>query len=332
MYHLIRMADLLKKSLKWVLYFLSIFFVTASVKFFQKENLTYALAFLIVSFAAYSFLIIKDFKFLSVVSYITLVLSIIIIIGLGGGGASDEISFATANYEKTFYITLGILTPLILVLCMYLIKMGGWRRTLSHIFLVINFIILIATGTISPAFHNNFIYTRISIGIIFIYSIYLIFKKEKLPRIKGIVGILGSVIALLISSFYFSEQTYVIVDEEREEMINFIEPKAQEMFQSYNQRDFENFCKHYTESFRDVFTEEDFQDLQNMYGNYISRQKEPDILFTDGTYYIEYTVKFGLMDPIYFTFLVDMDEFTPDGGIRGFNSSPEQALEIVQNE
>ena len=321
------MFEYLKKSLKWILYFSGIFFVTISVNSFQKEDLICAIAFLVISFATYSFLIIKDYKFLSVISYITLMVSITTVLAFAGGDIPDGGTFATANYEKAFYLTLGILVPLIISLCTYLIKMGGWRKTISRIILVISIVALFIMGIASPTFHNNFVYTRISIGTIFVYSIYLIFKKEKLPRIKGIIGILSSILALLFSAVWFSTQIYTIKGGEKEQVVSFMEPKVQEMFQSYNQRNFKGFYKHYTEGFKAIFNEESFESLRNMYGSYISHE-EPEITFKGGTYYIEYPINFSIMSPIYFTF--ETEQVTPDSGIRGFNSSPEKALKIQE--
>jgi len=317
------MTNLPKKSLKWLLYLSAIFFTILSMVFFGDENRVFAFGCLVISFVAYSSVIIKDLKFLSVVAYITLVLSILSILGIAGGNVSSG-NFATADHEKTYYLTLGILMVCIIPFCTYLITAGGWRKKLSLLFLIVSVGLSFVMGAASPSFHTNFVYTRIFIVIILVYSVYSIFRKEKLPRIGGIIGMLASLGALVFSAIMFSAQIYTIEGTEREKVINFIEPKVQEMFQSYNQGNFKNFCHYCREDLKSGFSEEDLKSLQSMYGKYISYE-EPTITRVAGSYHIDYIVKFEKINPIYFTLMTEQVE--PESTIYRFGLSPEGTIE-----
>jgi len=311
-----------EKYLKWIIYLSAIFFTVLSAVFLGKDNLIPAMGFLIISFAAYAFLIIKDYKFLSVVAFITLILSILTVMGIVSGDVSSG-GFLTTEYEKTYYLILSVLMIFIIPFCTHLITAQGWRKTLSRIFLIISVALLFTMGTASPNFYNNFMYTRIFIAIALIYSIYSIFRKEKLPRIGGIIGILASLGALVFGAIMFSAQIYTIEGTEKTEVINFIEPKVQDMFQAYNQGDYQNFCKHCVDSLRTEFSKENLESLQSMYGLYISHEK-PTVIRTGGSYHIDYIVKFEKMNLIYFTLTIEQAD--PENTIYGFNLSPEQPV------
>jgi len=314
------MTNLLKKSLKWIPYLLAILFTIIAAVLSEEGNKILTTIFAIIPIIIYSYLIVRDFKFLSVVSYITLGLTMLAIMGLSSGDISDNGGFTTPSYEKSFYITLSILLTFIVPFSTYLITRGGWRKKLSHILLGVSIVVLFIMGMASPTFHTNFVYTRIFIGIAFVYSIYSIFRKEKLPRVGGIMGILSSLIALLLSAFLFAGQTYTIEGAEKEKVVNFIEPKVQEMFQAYNLRDSGNFCRYCREDLKANFSQETFESLENMYGRYIS-YKGPNITWTTGSYYIEYMVNFEKVNPIYFTLMTE--QVGPESTIYRFDLSPE---------
>lgn len=311
-----------EKYLRWIIYLSAIFFTVLSAVFLGKDNLIPATGFLIVSFASYAFLIIKDYRALSVVAFITLILSIFTIMGIAGGDVSSE-GFLTAEYEKTYYLSLSVLMLFIIPFCTHLITAQGWRKTLSRILLIVSIGLAFIMGVASPTFHTNFIYTRIFVGIIFIYSIYSIFRKEKLPRAVGIIGIFASLGALVFGAIMFSTQIYTIEGTEKAKVVNFIEPKVQDMFLAYNQGDSQNFCKYCREDLKAAFTEETLASMRGMYGQYISHEG-PDIIRVASSYHIDYIVKFEKMNPIYFTLTIEQAE--PENTIYEFSLSPEQPV------
>jgi len=317
------MTNLIKKSLLCLLYLFAIASCVLSLTYMQEKDLVFALVFISVASISYAFLTIKDFKFLSGLSYVTLILFLLCTMGGFGNNAGNG-RFADAENEKIFYLSFGLSAFFVVMLCAHLITTQGWRRKLSTIFLILLIPFLLMMGMMPPDFHNNFVYTRVLVGIVFVLSILLIFKNKKRFRIGGIIGILGSIIALLMGALLFSAQIYVIEGAEREKVLNFVEPKVEEMLQFYNEKDFENFCKYCSEDLKLSFSQglQGFQSLRDEGGQYVSYES-PNTTRSKGFYYIEYPVEFeNIADPLYFT--VMLSDITPEDTIYGFNISPNQ--------
>jgi len=310
---------LAKKSLKWFLYLSALITSVLSANYLQEENLIYTLIFIFISLSFYAFLIIKDFKFLSGLSYISLILFFLCIMGNFGDDTSER--FVNAESEKIFYLMFGLAGLYIIVLCLYLLTTQGWRKKLSFIILGLVVLLLLIFGINSPSFYDNFIYTRILVSIVFLLSILLIFKKRKIWRLGGIIGIGISLLGFLMGAIMFSAQIYEIGEVEKEKVLNFINPKAQEMFRYYNQRDFKNFCIYCSDDLKFKFAEglQGFVSSRDSNGRYISHQ-EPNVTRSKGFYYIEYPIKFGNITNLsYFT--VMLGGIDPEDTIYGFNVS-----------
>jgi len=315
-----KIIGLIKKSSKWFLYLFALTTSVLSANYSQEENLIYTLVFIFISLSSYVFLIIKDFKFLSGLSYISLILFFLCIMGNFNDGTSER--FINAESEKIFYLMFGLAGLYMTALYLYLLTTSGWRKKLSFIFLGLVILLLLIFGINSPSFYDNFIYTRILVGIVFLLSILLIFKKGKMWRLGGIIGIGVSLLGFLMGAIMFSAQIYEIGEAEKEKVLNFANPKVQEMFRYYNQRDFENFCIYCSDDLKFKFVKglQEFASSRDSNGRYVSHEK-PNITRSKGFYYVEYPVKFGnIADFSYFTIM--LDGIDPEDMIYGFNISP----------
>ena len=316
-----KITELVKKSSKWFLYLFALVTSVFSVTYLQEKNLAYTLVFIFISLSSYAFLIIKDFKFLSGLSYVSLILFFLCTMGNFGESTGNG-EFINAESEKIFYLMFGFSALWVVTLCMYLITTQGWRKKLSSIFLVLVALLLLILGTAAPNFYDSFIYTRVLVSIVFLLSILLIFKKKKLLRLGGLIGIGACLVSFLTGALLFSAQIYEIEKVEKEKVLNLVNPKVQEMFQYYNQRDFENFCVYCSEDLKFKFVEglQNFTSSRDSNGRHVSH-KEPNVTRSKGFYYVEYPVKFeNIADPLYFTIM--LSDIGPEDTIYGFNISP----------
>lgn len=320
-------SSLIKKLSIWSLYFFAIIISLFSINYLQEQNIVYALSCIFIALVSYTFLIIKS-KSLSGISYITIILfSLCVMISFSVNTNNGQ--FLNAESERIFYLVFGPLALFMLILFAHLIKtQQNWKKKVSFILLIPTILGLLLLGTALPNFHNNFAYTRILIGAIFIFSIILIKKRKKrLFLAGGITGIIVSIMALLLSSTLFIAETYNIEKTEREAVLSFINPKVENMFQSYNQKDYNNFCNDCGEELKFMFAQDiqNFISLREQNGRYIS-YKDPRTTFTSGFYYVEYPIIFeNIEDPIYFTFV--LTDIKPEDTIYGFSFSIDQKQE-----
>ena len=317
------MSELIKKLSTWSLYFFAVIVSFFSTIYIEDQNLIYTLSLIFIALASYSFLIIRN-KSLSGTSYVTLILFLFYVLGClfpGDGG----IQFPTAGSEKMLYLIFGPLALFVLSLFIYLAtKQQGWKQKTSFVFMVLVSAYVLLMGTALPNFHNNFVYTRILIGVFFIFSVLLIFTKKNSFKVGGIIGIIASIMALLLSAMLFSAEIYNIEGVEKEEVLSFISPKAQEMLQFYNQKDFDSFCKDCGEESKYMFLQniQSFLDFREMSGRYLSYE-EPEVTFSGGLYYVEYSTNFeNIENPIYYLFV--LDSIRPEDKIYGFSFSSEK--------
>jgi len=319
----INIKNLIKSSLWIGLYLVGLLAVIFSIASFPEKDLNAALLFFSASIIIYTFLIIKDLKFLSLFSFITMIPISLVILGTAGNQVNGN--FSNAFDEKAFLLSFALVLSFFIVNCVFWIKTRrDWKKLMSLFFIALILLILFVFGTGSPNYHQNFVYTRIFISIFFIFSIFLIMERKKSLRVFGILGIFLSIGLLLMSAVMFAAKTYVIEGDEWDSVYTFINPKAEEMLGCYNQNDFDNFCNHCSVQLKNSF-EIDSSAMKNwrsMYGQYLNLEK-PEIIRARGFYYIEYPVKFqNVEDIFYLTFM--LSDVSPESTIYGFNLSSER--------
>lgn len=319
-----KITGLIKKISPWLLYIFAIIVSSFAINYLQKQAIIYALISIFIALTSYTFLIIKSKSAISGISYVTIVLFLISMMTVFDVDASGE-EFLNVESERMFYLVFGPATLFILSLFLHLIRtQQNWKKKTSFVLMILTLLYLLLLGTALPNFHDNFGYTRIFIGVILVFSIALIRIKKKLFVIGGIIGIILTIVALLLSSTLFLAETYNIEKTEKEAVLNFVNPKIQNMLQFYNQRDFSNFCKDCGDEvqFMIIQDTENIGAFREQTGAYVSCG-DPKITFSTGFYYVEYPIVFkNVKNTIYLTLM--LTSIKPEDKIYGFSFSTEQ--------
>ena len=310
------------KKIPWVLLYLAAFIPAGlSIYYFSEKNLPSALISSSISLLIYTILIIKDLKFLSSVSFITMFFVSLIMIGIAGNMADN--SFPSAFDEKAFMLTASLILSFFLVSSVYWVRTKqGVKKLMSLACISLAVLMLVIFGTGSPEYYQNFIYTRVNILILFIFSIFLIIKRKKL---LGILGIFLSIGVFLLSASMFAEETYTLEDQEQQEVIAYIDPLAKEMFGYYNKEDYDNFCKYCGVVLKNMVIRNPIKNSRDVLGPYVYFDEPSKVVRKGGRFYVEYPVKFQKeKDLTYLTFVIE--NISSDLSIYGFafSDKPEQ--------
>ena len=312
------------KKTSWILLYLAAFIpVGFSVYYFSERNLPAAFVSFSVSTLIYTLLVFKDLRILSWLSFLTMFLASLLMLGTAGGKPDGV--FSGVSDEKAFMLLLSLIISFLLVNSLF------WARTkqglkkfisLACIFLLI--LIAAAFGAGLPEYHQNFIYTRVYVLILLALSVFLIVKKRK---VLGILGALLSVGILFLGAGMFAEKTYIPGDEEQKEVAAFIDPMAKEMFGYYNGEDYDNFCKYCGISLKNMLAENPIKSTRDTLGPYIYFGQPSKAIWRGGFYRIEYPVKFqNAKNLTYLTFV--MENISSGSNIYGFALSDESEIFI----
>jgi hypothetical protein len=292
-----------------------------AVFYFSEKNLPSAFIAFPATMLILSILIMKDIKFLSLLSFLTMFAASFLIFAV----AAKQVNgiFLSSLDEKIFLLALALILSFLLANSIFWAKTKrGWRKATGLIVMVISVLGLLLFGLSSPNYYQNFIYTRIFILILFILSIFLIKQGKRSLKILGILGIFFSIGALLLSAALFAGRTYKLEEREQKAVIAFIDPRAKEMFGYYNEEDYNNFCKYCGPALKYLVVKNPMMDKREAFGPYIYFG-EPKIKREMGRYYVEYPVKFqNVKDLRYVTFV--LESTSPDSTIYGFEVSDKQ--------
>lgn len=313
------------KKLSWILLYLAVFVpVGCSVFYLSEKNLPLALIASSVSMFIYTLLIIKDLRFISSISFFTMLLVSLLLLGIAGK-QTDGI-FVNVFDEKVFML----IQPLIMLFL--LVNFVFWSRTkqglkkiIALVFISLSVFMLVVYGTNSPAYHQNFVYTRANILILLIFGIFLMIKKKKL---LGILGILLSMGTLLLSTSMFSKKAYTLEDKEQEEVVAYVDPMAKEMFGYYNEKDFTNFCKYCGLVLKNMIDKDPItiDSKREASGPYIYFDEPSKVIRKSGRYYVEYPIKFQKVENLMYLTVVIESISADDLSIYGYSLSEEQGL------
>ena len=308
----------------WILLYLAAFLpVGFSVFYFSEKNLPMGFIALSVSMLIYTLLIFKDLRFLSFTSFLTMFLVSLLL--LGASGKQTDGVFSNALDEKAFMLSMSFLISFLLINSVFWAKTKqGFKKLIAIICISLSIFMLAAFGTGSPAFYQNFIYTRVNILILSIFGIYLIIKRK---RLLGILGILLSIGILLLSTKMFIEKAYPLEEKEKEEVIAYVDPIAKEMWGYYNDEDYANFCKYCGFVLKNMIDKDPItiKDKRKTSGPYIYFGKPDKVVRKSGRYYVEYPVKFqNVKTLMYLTFVIE--SISSDPSIYGYSLSGEQGL------
>lgn len=307
------------KKLSWVLLYLAAFIpVGFSIFYFSEKNLPLAIIASFVSMSIYTLLIIKDLRFLSSVSFFTVLLVTLLILGIAGKQTNG--AFANVFDEKAFMLTQSLLTSFLLINSVFWAQKQGLKKFTSLVLISIYVLMLAAYGTGSPSYYHNFVYTRINISILLVFSIFLIIKKKKL---LGVLGIFLSIGILLLSTAMFAKKAYVLEEKEKKEVIAYVDPMAKEMFGYYNKQDYDNFCKYCGFVLKNMLNKNPIKKARDVYGSYVYFGEPSNIIRKGGRFYVEYPVKFQNVKALmYLTFVTE--NISSDPSIYGFAISDKQ--------
>ena len=194
------------------------------------------------------------------------------------------------------------------------------------IFIIFATMLLLVFGFNLPTFYQNFVYTRIFILISFAFSVFLIMRKKIILRIIGILGIFVSIGCLLLTASFLASKVYTLGGEDKQEVIDFIDPKAKEMITDYNNGDLskETFCKYCGFTLLNTLYEgeEKLPIIRESYGKG-RLLDEPYVSRFSGRFFIEYPVKFENYENVQYLVFV-LEGISSDNEVFGFYISTEQ--------
>ncbi|MFA6132174.1 MAG: hypothetical protein WC702_03925 [Patescibacteria group bacterium] len=306
-----------QKNILWAGVYLAglLAFCFAAMYFSQKDLLGAFIAFPIFMLL-FTIIVMKDVKIFSVLSFVTMLLTAFMVFAVAAEQKNGI--FLSAEAEKVFMIVFPIILSFVLVNGIFWGKTKqSWKRLVGFILSGFSVFFLLVFGMSSPNYSENFIYTRIFLIILFILSVYLIRTKKRNLKITGILGVVLSIIALILSALLFAGQTYTPVEKQEAEIIAFIDPKVKEMFAAYNNDDYDNFCKYCGADLMAMNAVSPMIDKKADLGNLVSFG-EPKISQVMDFYYVEYQVRFEKQaSTFYLSFM--LTDFSEGSTIYGFS-------------
>lgn len=310
------------KTIPWIfLYVTALIPFGLSILYFSEKNLLSALIASSISMGMYTFIIRKDVKFLSFTSFITMLLTAFLTLAAAAEYTNGV--YSSIFDEKMFKVALPLLTSVILINSVFWVQKKGLKKLLSSVCIFLSVLLLLLYGTVSPEYYQNFVYTRICILILLIFSIYLIKKKKKA---LGVLGIFLSISILLLSTAMFAQKTYILEENEKKEVIAYVDPMAKEMFSYYNKEDYVNFCKYCGLVLRNMLNKNPIDDNRIAYGPYVYFDEPSKVIRKAGRFYVEYPVKFqNVKNPMYVTFVTE--NISSDPIMYGFSFSDKEGGE-----
>jgi hypothetical protein len=167
------------KKPPWFLLYLAAFIPLGfSLNYFSGKNLSLALITFFLALSVFTFLVFKELKFLSLVSFLTLFLGSLLTLGLVEDKTDG--AFSSVFDEKTSMLTMYLAAFFVLVNAAFLVKTKrGLKKLIPLVFIALSMLMLFAYGGIPPDYYQNFIYTRVNILILFAFGIFLLIKKKK---------------------------------------------------------------------------------------------------------------------------------------------------------
>jgi len=310
------------KHITWISLYLAAFFTFCySVFCFTERSLVGAFVALLIFMSIYTLMVIKDIKFFSPLAYFSLLVTAFFTFAVSANQVDGR--FLSIKDEQSFLLTLALILVFVLFNSLCWVKTKpGWKKNVGLTLVVLSVLALLLFGTSSPNYFQNFVYTRIFILILLILSIYSIFKKKTLIRIFGILGVIISVSALFLGAALFVAQTYQLDEQEQQEVLAFLDPKINEMFDYYNKEDYENFCKYCGSDLQMINIGNPMINNKETLGDF-EYFGQPQIKYEASFYFVEYPVKFEKSDIYYLTFL--LQDISAAGTIYGFTISETSA-------
>jgi len=204
-----------QKNILWsVLYLVGLILFCAAIAYFSGANLLGAFISFPLFMVIFTFIIMKNVKVFSVLSFVTLLLTSFLVFSVAAK-QKDGIFLSSAD-EMAFMLTFSTIIAFVLVNAIFWSKTKkGWKKIVAIILAVFSVLFLVIFGATSPNFSQNFVYTRIFLALIFVLSVYLIMTKKVVLKIFGILGILLSIGLLLFSALLFAGQTYTLEEAEQ---------------------------------------------------------------------------------------------------------------------
>jgi len=307
-----------QKSVWTVLYLGALIPAGFAISYISNENLFPALIASTIFLSVLIFLVFKELRFLSLLAFASLILFTFIVLGLAGNPAGGE--FTSRTDEKTYLLILPLHISFILAGSLYwVVAKTGFKRLIALFFIAISVVILLAFGNTPPAYYQNFIYTRVSILVLLALSIFLLLRKKRLWGILGVFSVVG---VLILSAVMFSDKVYNLEETEQNQVLEATTPIANEMIDSYNRKDFDNFCNHCNLALKQILEENSIEKTWETQGSCTSFSNAKTATRRGGIYYVAYPARFQKEnDQMYLVLLM---EGTPDNlSVYGFTFAKE---------
>ena len=128
---------------------------------------------------------------------------------------------------------------------------------------------------------------------------------------------------LFLSTVFFASTIYTITGEEESLILENTNKKAKEMLEYYNEENWNEFSKYFSDSLNEQFQDEIYtvSEWKDKYGKY-TKVGNPEVKRVEGTYYVEYPVYFENDEEMEYYFVLEL--FSIDSDIYGFYISTEK--------
>lgn len=160
------------KKFFWVLLYLATFIpIGFSIFYLSEKNFLSGFIAFSISMLIYTLLIFKNLKFLSSISFVTMFPMSLLMLGITGK-QTDGV-FSNILDEKAFMLSMSLLILFLLINSVFWAKTKhGIKKLISLVCIAISVFMLVAFGSKSPAYYQNFIYTRVNLLILLIFDIF----------------------------------------------------------------------------------------------------------------------------------------------------------------
>lgn len=297
------------KKVFWIfLYLAALAPLGLAIVYLSENDFILGLIFFLFTMSIYTGIVIKNLKFLSLLSYITLFPVSMLLISAAIKQTNNV--FVNTLDERYYMIVLPLLFLFILINSLYLANTKkGLLKTVSLIIITLSVLILTILPISPPVYYQNFVYTRVYILVLLVFSILLIIQRKK---ILGILGVFLSIGILLLSAWTFAGITYTLESSDRDEVVSYVDPLIKEMFDYYNNEDYLNFHKYCGSRLRSMLEKNPISELREKTGTYEYFGETGSVTRKAGSFYVEYPVKFQrINDLMYLTVVIENIDAEP---------------------
>ena len=135
--------------------------------------------------------------------------------------------------------------------------------------------------------------SRIVLLVMLPIAVFIFRSKGKLMKTLSIVIFIAICLGLFFSAFFMEK----VSGDEMDQILSRTDPLIDNFLENYNTLNFSAIAKDFSESLKELFSEEQATHIYNMFGNYVSK-KEPDVHKQGDMIHLSYEIKFEKIDAV----------------------------------